>query len=98
MKMAHFGDLNQEYPVQKYFIVHEENQDTWMKALTKYNTTYNSEGRLNMAGIFTSGFSSDGGTHWVINGFKDFCPRLVVPIRCVQKHSMRQVAMPGKNS
>ena len=66
------GDLDQEYPVQKYFIVHADDGGTWDDAYNTYFKANTPAGMLNMMGNFTSGVSSDGENRWVINGFKDF--------------------------
>lgn len=71
-RKAHAGDLNQDYPIQKYFIVHAEDGPTWDQAFTKYMNSNAPEGMLNMMGNITAGVSSDGENRWVINGFKDF--------------------------
>ncbi len=69
---ARIGDLDQEYPVQKYFIVHAEDGAVWDKAYNKHFKAHTPAGMLNMVGNFTSGVSPDGENRWVINGFKDF--------------------------
>jgi hypothetical protein len=66
------GDLSQEYPIQKYFIVHADDGPTWNKAFAKYMAGNNPGGMLIMKGNFTSGASPAGENRWVINGFKDF--------------------------
>ncbi len=66
------GDLSQEYPVQKYFIVHAEDGAVWNDAYNKHFKANTPEGSLNMMGNFTSGVSPEGENRWVINGFKDF--------------------------
>jgi len=71
-RKAHAGDLNQDYPVQKYFIVHAADGSTWDKALTTYMKANNPGGMLSMMGNFTAGVSSDRENRWVVNGFKDF--------------------------
>ena len=71
-RKSHVGDLSQDYPVQKYFIVHVEDGSTWDKAFNTYMNANHPEGMLNMMGNFTAGVSSDGENRWVINGFKDF--------------------------
>ncbi len=69
---SHNGDLDKDYPVQKYFIVHVEDGATWDKAFNKYASANHVAGTLNMMGNFTSGVSPDGENRWVINGFSDF--------------------------
>ena len=69
---ARTGDLDQEYPVQKYFIVHVEDGAVWDKAYNKHSKAHTPAGILNMVGNFTSGVSPEGENRWVINGFKDF--------------------------
>lgn len=71
-RMSHTGDLSQDYPVQKYFIVHADDGAKWDEAFNKYAKANIPSGVLNMMGNFTSGVSSDGENRWVINGFKDF--------------------------
>ncbi len=66
------GDVDQDYLIQKYFIVHVEDGPTWDAAYTTYENGNHPAGMLNMMGNFTSGVSSDGENRWVINGFKDF--------------------------
>jgi len=69
---SQMGDLDQDYPIQKYFIVHAENGSMWDKAFSTYRSANHPAGMLNMMGNFTSGVSSKGENRWVINGFKDF--------------------------
>ena len=71
-RKAHTGDLSQDYPIQKYFIVHAEDGGAWDQAYTKYSNANIPAGMLNMVGNITAGVSSDGENRWVINGFKDF--------------------------
>jgi len=71
-RQSHVGDLNQDYPIQKYFIVHAEDGGAWDKAFTAYSKANIPAGMLNMSGNFTAGVSSDGENRWVVNGFKDF--------------------------
>ncbi len=71
-RQSHAGDLNQDYPVQKYFIVHAADGGTWDKAFTTYTKANIPAGMLNMTGNFTAGVSSDRENRWVVNGFKDF--------------------------
>jgi len=70
-RKSHMGDLDQDYPVQKYFIVHADDGGTWDDAYNTYKAN-TPAGVLNMMGNFTSGVSSKGENRWVINGFKDF--------------------------
>jgi len=71
-RIAHNGDLDQDYPVQRYFIVHADDGPTWNKAITKYMKTNKLPEMFSMMGNFTSGASPEGENRWVINGFKDF--------------------------
>jgi hypothetical protein len=71
-RMSNSGDLSQDYPVQKYFIVHADDGQTWDKAYNKYSKANITAGMLNMMGNFTSGVSPERENRWVINGFKDF--------------------------
>jgi hypothetical protein len=71
-RKSHMGDLDQDYPIQKYFIVHADNGAMWDKAFTTYRNANHPAGMLNMMGNFTAGVSSKGENRWVINGFKDF--------------------------
>ena len=71
-RKSHMGDLDQDYPIQKYFIVHVDNGSMWDKAFTTYRNANHPAGMLNMMGNFTAGVSSKGENRWVINGFKDF--------------------------
>ena len=66
------GDPDQEYPVQKYFIVHAEDGTAWDKAHKKLRMANTTAGMGSMVGNFTSGVSPEGENRWVINGFKDF--------------------------
>ena len=70
--MAQEGDFSQEYPVQKYFIVHADDGQKWNAAYMKVLKANTPEGAVGMMGNFTSGVSSDGENRWVIQGFKDF--------------------------
>jgi hypothetical protein len=70
--MARSGDFDQEYPVQKYFIVHAEEGATWNKAFNKLLKVESPIGTTTMMGNFTSGVSPEGENRWVIQGFKDF--------------------------
>lgn len=70
--IAHEGDLEQDYPVQKYFIVHAEDGQKWNAAYMKVLKANTPAGMLAMMGNFTSGVSSDGENRWVLQGFKDF--------------------------
>jgi len=66
------GDLDQ-YPVQKYFVVHAEDGATWNKAFNKHlKVEATTTGMMTMMGNFTSGVSPEGENRWVIQGFKDF--------------------------
>ncbi len=71
-RKTHNGDLNEDYPVQKYFIVHVDDGETWEKAYNKYASANIPAGMLNMMGNFTAGVSPKGENRWVLNGFKDF--------------------------
>jgi len=71
-RKSHMGDLSQDYPIQKYFIVHADNGPMWDSAYNAYFKANTPAGMLNMMGNFTAGASSDGENRWVINGFKDF--------------------------
>ncbi len=66
------GDLNLDLPMQKYFIVHADDGDTFDKAYAKYMTTSVPEGMVAMMGNITAGVSPNGENRWVLNGFKDF--------------------------
>lgn len=66
------GDLNQNYPVQKYFLVHVDDGAVWDAAYNKFFKANNPVGVLNMMGDYSSGVSPKGENRWVINGFKDF--------------------------
>ena len=66
------GDFSQEYPVQKYFIVHAEDGTAWDKAHSKHLKASAPAGMMGMMGNITSGVSPDGENRWVIRGFKDF--------------------------
>ncbi len=70
-RKSHMGDMSQEYPVQKYFIVHADDGGTWDDAYNTYKAN-TPAGMLNMMGNFTSGISTKGENRWVLNGFKDF--------------------------
>lgn len=71
-RKSHVGDLNQNYPVQKYFIVHADDGAAWDAAYNKFSKANNPIGVLNMMGNYSSGVSPKGENRWVINGFKDF--------------------------
>ncbi len=71
-RKSHMGDLEQDFPVQKYFIVHAENGPMWDNAYNTYFKANTPAGMLNMMGNFTAGVSADRENRWVINGFKDF--------------------------
>lgn len=71
-RLSHNGDLAQDYPVQKYIIVHADNGAAFDEAFSKLHKANTPEGTLNMMGIITSGASPEGENRWVINGFKDF--------------------------
>lgn len=71
-RKSHMGDLSQDWPVQKYFIVHVDNGPMWDTAYNTYSKANTPAGMLSMMGNFTSGVSSDRENRWVINGFKDF--------------------------
>ncbi|MCJ7467662.1 MAG: hypothetical protein MUO53_13330 [Maribacter sp.] len=70
--LAHWGDLNEDLPIQKLWIVHADDGATWDKAYTKYATAASLQGVLVLMGNVTAGVSPDGENRWVINGFKDF--------------------------
>lgn len=71
-RKAHMGDLDQDFPIQKYFIVHVEDGSTWDQAFTKYMNANSPSGMLIMMGNITAGVSPEGENRWVLNGFKDF--------------------------
>lgn len=71
-RLAHTGDLSQDYTVQKYFIVHADDGAAWNDAYNKHFSANTPAGMMNMMGNFTSGVSPKGENRWVINGFKDF--------------------------
>ncbi len=70
--IAHWGDLMQDYPVQTYYLLDVEDSEKFIPAMTKYNNAHNPAGSLLMVGNITTGRSSDGGSHWIIRGYKDF--------------------------
>lgn len=71
-RISHNGDLNQNLPIQKYFIVHVDDGDVFDKAYIKYSSANMPAEMLVMMGDITSGVSPDGENRWVLNGFKDF--------------------------
>jgi len=71
-RLGHQGDLTQDYPVQKYFIVHADDGQKWNAAYKKVLSANTPGSMLGMMGNFTSGVSPDGENRWVIQGFKDF--------------------------
>jgi hypothetical protein len=68
----HAGDLSQDYPVQKYFIVHADDGGVWDKAFETYMKGNIAPGMMSMMGNFTAGASPNRENRWVVNGFKDF--------------------------
>ncbi len=71
-RLGHQGDLSQDFPVQRYYIVHSEDGGKWNEAYMKMLKSNTPDGMLGMMGNFTSGVSPDGENRWVIQGFKDF--------------------------
>lgn len=66
------GDQATAYPVQRYFLIDVEDEDTFVTARKKYGANLRADGMLVVFGSITSGHSPDGETHMVIQGFKDF--------------------------
>jgi hypothetical protein len=71
-RLASWGDMNMKYPVQNYYIVHVEDEPTFLAAYTKYQTSAVRKDWMNMVGSISTGRGNDGGTHWAITGYKDF--------------------------
>lgn len=71
-RTAHQGDLNQDFPVQRYYIVHAEDGQKWNAAYMKVLKANTPGSMLGMMGNFTSGVSPEGENRWVIQGYKDF--------------------------
>ena len=67
-----YGDIEGDYPIQRYYILDVEDAKAFEPALTKFNTDNKPEGRSVMMGNFTYGVSPEGETHWAIVAFKDF--------------------------
>jgi hypothetical protein len=67
-----FGDTDDDYPIQRYYILDVEDEVAFELGITKFNTDHKPEGRVVMMGNFTSGVSPEGENHWAIVGFKDF--------------------------
>ncbi len=70
--LSHWGDLNEDFPIQKLFVVHAEDGATWDKAYAKYREANTPAGMLGLMGNITAGVSPEGENRWVLNGFKDF--------------------------
>ncbi len=66
------GDQATAYPVQRYFMIDVEDEDTFLTARKKYSASLSTDGLLVVLGSITSGHSPDGETHMVIQGFRDF--------------------------
>ena len=67
-----FGDIEGDYPIQRYYILDVEDAAAFEKGIIKFNTDHKPEGRFVMMGNITSGVSPEGENHWAIVGFKDF--------------------------
>ncbi|TFG75413.1 MAG: hypothetical protein E4H26_06145 [Flavobacteriales bacterium] len=71
-RLGNWGNMNTQYPVQNYFIVHVEDVPTFKAAYTTYQNSTPRKDWMNMWGSFSTGRGNDGGSHWAITGFKDF--------------------------
>jgi hypothetical protein len=72
VRLASYGNANEEYPYQKYFMLHVDEMSKWVDSYKSMLEKNNPEGRLNMMGSVSAGVGPDGGNVWMINGFKDF--------------------------
>lgn len=70
--LGHQGDMDQDFPFQRYYIVHAEDGGKWNAAYKKVLAANTPDGMLGLMGNFTSGVSPDGENRWVIQGYKDF--------------------------
>jgi hypothetical protein len=71
-RLASWGDMTGQYPVQNYYIIQVDNSDAFRAAYSKYHSSAIRKGWINMYGTFTTGLGPDGGSHWAITGYKDF--------------------------
>ncbi len=70
--IAIHGDTNEDYPVQRYFILDVEDEDKFTAAYNKFQTGHLAPGTYTAMGVISVGRSPEGESHWAIMGFKDF--------------------------
>jgi len=72
VRLASYGNANEEYPYQRYFMLHVDDMSKFVESYKKMTENNNPAGRLSMMGDISAGVGPDGANVWVINGFKDF--------------------------